>query len=458
MEVDERMLKAFTVALGEYDVKEWSGSKHNPEVMKYFIECGFDNIKDDETSWCLKGETELLTNKGFVKFEDAILQSEIKVAQLNTDDNSVEFTDNFGWVVKSYNGEIYNINKKSINISCDPNHEFYGKWSSSGGYKKRKISSITSYGVAIPPICSSSSDYSISDRDLMLMAAFLSDGHISFNRLNFGVSKSRKIKILSSLNPIWEKDRSKAYSNRKLIRNFSFAYPEVFKKCFSEYKVLTWEFISSLSQRQCKLFIDTYSNFDGHPQPNMFSIFTACDKLAENLIYIASMAGYKATLSKVKQVSRNTTIEYLNTIYVSIKNRHKYIMKNHIEKEQFKGHLYCVQVPSGVFVIRDKNKNIIPIGNCAAAMCWDMMKVGLPHTKSLVARDWLAWGDVIYEPIFPCVVCLSREGSSWMGHVGWWIKTKASNVWVYGGNQSNTYCVSKYNSSNILGYRTWLKK
>ena len=70
MEVDERMLKAFTVALGEYDVKEWSGSKHNPEVMKYFIECGFDNIKDDETSWCLKGETELLTNRGFVKFED----------------------------------------------------------------------------------------------------------------------------------------------------------------------------------------------------------------------------------------------------------------------------------------------------------------------------------------------------------------------------------------------------
>lgn len=452
--MDDRMVNAFHIALGEYGVQEWTKG-HNPEVLKYFHDIGFTNINDDETSWCLKGDTELLTDKGFIKFNDAILQTEINVAQLNTNNNSVEFTDMFEWIIKSYSGEIYNINKKSINISCDPNHEFYGKWSSSGTYKKRKISSITSYGIAIPPICSSSPDYPISDRDLMLMAAFLSDGHARFNRINFGVSKSRKIKALSLLNPIWEKDRGKAYVNRKLIRNFSFVYPEIFKECFSEYKVLKWEFINSLSKRQCKLFVDTYSIFDGHQQPNLFSIFTACDKLAENLIYIACMAGYKATLSKIKQVSKNASIEYLNTIYVSTKNRHKYIMKSHIEKEQFNGLLYCVQVPSGVFIIRDKNKNIIPIGNCAALMNWSLWKAGLPHTNSLTARSFLDWGKAIYEPKIPCIAVMSRKGESWMGHVGWWIKNSGSDIWLYSGNQSNKACVSAYPGYELLGYRVW---
>lgn len=39
-------------ALREYGTKELTGPEHNPEVLKYFAECGFDTVKDDETSWC----------------------------------------------------------------------------------------------------------------------------------------------------------------------------------------------------------------------------------------------------------------------------------------------------------------------------------------------------------------------------------------------------------------------
>jgi len=47
-----QMDEAFKIALSQYDVTEWAGDKHNPDVMKYFTECGFPTIKDDETSWC----------------------------------------------------------------------------------------------------------------------------------------------------------------------------------------------------------------------------------------------------------------------------------------------------------------------------------------------------------------------------------------------------------------------
>lgn len=40
------------IALGQYGIREIVGREHNPEVVKYFNEIGFTNIKDDETSWC----------------------------------------------------------------------------------------------------------------------------------------------------------------------------------------------------------------------------------------------------------------------------------------------------------------------------------------------------------------------------------------------------------------------
>jgi uncharacterized protein (TIGR02594 family) len=46
------MVDILKVALQEYDVHEFSGTTHNPDVLKYFAECGFETVKDDETSWC----------------------------------------------------------------------------------------------------------------------------------------------------------------------------------------------------------------------------------------------------------------------------------------------------------------------------------------------------------------------------------------------------------------------
>ena len=44
--------KLIDIALDEYGITELPGSKHNPEVLKYFHETGREWVKDDETSWC----------------------------------------------------------------------------------------------------------------------------------------------------------------------------------------------------------------------------------------------------------------------------------------------------------------------------------------------------------------------------------------------------------------------
>lgn len=40
------------IAMSQYLVKEFTGSKHNPEVLKYFDEIGHAWVDDDETPWC----------------------------------------------------------------------------------------------------------------------------------------------------------------------------------------------------------------------------------------------------------------------------------------------------------------------------------------------------------------------------------------------------------------------
>jgi len=44
-------LDIINIALREYGHREIPGSKHNPEILKYFKDCGF-NVNDDETAGC----------------------------------------------------------------------------------------------------------------------------------------------------------------------------------------------------------------------------------------------------------------------------------------------------------------------------------------------------------------------------------------------------------------------
>lgn len=40
------------VAISQYLVKEFAGSRHNPDVLKYFDDIGHQYVDDDETPWC----------------------------------------------------------------------------------------------------------------------------------------------------------------------------------------------------------------------------------------------------------------------------------------------------------------------------------------------------------------------------------------------------------------------
>lgn len=433
-------------------VKEVPGKDNNPTIIGW-LKILKASWSDDSTPWCLEGDIEVLTNVGFVRLDEIALIKPKEVAQLNPKTLEVEFTSNFGYIEKEYEGVLYDVKAGRLNFSCDPNHKMFGAFSSSNQYKLREISSLTKYGVKIPCISSSSSGIDCSDDELVFLAAYLSDGTRKHNVVRFKFSKQRKMDIMDKYPYLSKKTDSKLYGvSTKVYTNYAFSIALLRMDYLSKYKLLSWEFVKGLSKRQAKVFIDAYKDFDGTASKDEpgYEVFTADKQLQQQLNYIATMAGYKSTPFSVRQTSPNSKIEYLHHVYVSPK-KHRHISKNSITERQFNGKLYCLSVPSSIMIIRCRNGVVIPIGNCGTFAAISLLRANrfVPKEK-FRALAYLDAGLRLSKPAYGCIVVFKRDGG---GHVGFVVgKDKNGNLMVLGGNQNDMVCISPFKFDRVVGY------
>jgi len=87
---------------------------------------------------------------------------------------------------------------------------------------------------------------------------------------------------------------------------------------------------------------------------------------------------------------------------------------------------------------------------CASFVNWVVIECNLKGTNSASARSWIKWGVELKKPIRGCVVVFTRTGG---GHVGFYHSEDANNIYVLGGNQSNSTNISAYPRTRLLGYR-----
>jgi len=91
---------------------------------------------------------------------------------------------------------------------------------------------------------------------------------------------------------------------------------------------------------------------------------------------------------------------------------------------------------------------------CSCFINWLAMDLGLERSGKLDARSWMRAGSQVDHPEKGHVVVLWREDiDSWKGHVGLFIRKDANNIWVLGGNQSNSVNISPYPKDRLLDYR-----
>lgn len=209
-------------------------------------------------------------------------------------------------------------------------------------------------------------------------------------------------------------------------------------------ELMDWTFVLSLSARQCRLFIDTYKHEE-------CEAFTVLPEAVEVFTYITTMAGYKATPFDTEQLTANGDVIKTSHVHIS-PNIDRRITTNHLVKEPYKGRLYCLQVPSQVFIIRTEVGVIMPIGNCGVFTAHCLSHAGRPIPKYWMrAKDYLNWGSKLTRPAYGCIAVTGRQGG---GHVFFVVgKTRDGRIVGLGGNQSNAVNLRAFPASSILGYR-----
>lgn len=89
---------------------------------------------------------------------------------------------------------------------------------------------------------------------------------------------------------------------------------------------------------------------------------------------------------------------------------------------------------------------------CAAGVGWSLLQVGYESTRSAAARSYSDYG-VECEFKLGAIVVLSRGPNPAKGHVAFGVSKQGSQLYLYGGNQRDQWCVRPYPESRLLTCR-----
>lgn len=316
--------------------------------------------------WCVEGETEILTENGWIRFDKLNVQHG-KVAQVIPETLEIQFVTPIEYIKKNYSGELYTLKNRCINITTDKDHRFFGKWNK-GNNKFKSIKEINASGLSIPVCKTSANGVNLTNDELDLIAAFVADGFMHRGDVEFQVSKERKIKRLKELNPSHNYKAPKPYGNEKVPRTtLNFKEPKYFNSVFNSYKFFKWSWVLSLSHKQALHFLLCYNFWDGqgHGKKDSHTITTTNSHINEVLTALAVLGGVMPSCKLIPSRSGFNGKEEIYRISFCKNKKSKTIRQKDITRYKDKKILYCVAVPSGAILIRDKQGNPFITGNCA---------------------------------------------------------------------------------------------
>jgi len=109
------------------------------------------------------------------------------------------------------------------------------------------------------------------------------------------------------------------------------------------------------------------------------------------------------------------------------------------------------QIDEYLKTVGQKSDDSIPW--CSAFVNWCLEQAGIEGTGNAMARSFLNWSTSLHIPKVGCIVVLKRGTQPWQGHVGFYIDTAYTWVYILGGNQSNQVCIRTYPLEDVLSYR-----
>lgn len=344
-----------------------------------------DRVEGNELLIVVEGEclckgTEILTPSGWLKLDN---YSGEDVLQYNKD-GSGNFVKPLAYIKKKYKGKLIKHEVKGYISITTPKHNLVSidikgkirKHSADNRYSRTDIIPRTlkldNFGI------------NLTNNQIALCLAVSADFSIDY-RENGGryaratFFKQRKInrirKILNNVN-------IKASDN--IIKNNSTSICFSMPKWITE-RILPIEWIEKATLKQRRFIIEELINWDGNKVKNR-NQYEYSSKYYKNALWVQTMAhtcGYSSTIIKRK----NKYGEWYKVSILLNKN-HSSWQCMHTSKIDYNDYVYCVQVPSGMIMVRQENKITIT-GNCD---CIALTQYGIKNVVSVPnGVDDLRW-------------------------------------------------------------------
>ena len=322
---------------------------------------------------CFTGETEILTEKGFVPFRN--LGKGYRIAQF--DNGNISFDYPIRYVKREHHAEITIFHaKKDIDIPMTNGHQqlFY---SPKRGYYKQPISEVKFNYTKRLPLCGKSieksDNLSILER---LYIATQADGSIhrktSKNTIiSFSFHKQRKIDRLLELCKNGDIRIHEVKCNKNK-RRFLVWMPLGTTKDISNHI----EYPMSCSKAQ--EVIDECVKWDGSVINNTMDYYSSVIKSQVDFYNsVACIAGYSCNVV-IEKDNRKETFRNVYRLFINKSLVTKDTGLMYTKKEDYNGFVYCVEMPKGTIVVRHHGFTFIS-GNCHQQdFNWIF---GLPETK-----------------------------------------------------------------------------
>jgi DNA polymerase-3 subunit gamma/tau len=331
---------------------------------------------------CMTGDTELLTDKGFVRF-DALKGDEL-VAQYNKGD--IEFVKPIRFIKQHYNDELVKWSPRNwCNVRMTKHHVQPLHYSKSGDIKEKYIQDVkfnqhnnlivSGRGIGI--------DNTFSPIDRLAIACqadcVFQNNNSTGTRWTIQVKKQRKIDRLLKLFEEGNVNFSEIKSTRPddaEVRRFGFDMPENVSKRFSTYFSL-----KDMGAFRAKSFIEELQYWDGSNGGNYIYYGSMVKENTDFVSAVAPLAGYSARQTvKPDNRSENYSDIHAVRLYETPYSNCQHIGKT-VEYESYDGEVYCVEVPSHQIIIRAEGF-VFMTGNC----------------HSLSNTGWQAFLKCIEEP------------------------------------------------------------
>lgn len=354
-----------------------------------------ERIPELGDKFCLTPDHDVLTKDGWIAINK--VTPAMRVAQLNKDTERLEYVNPIETFEFEHTGDMYEVKTQGVNLCTTLNHRMWVQGRNSSSFecveaekmmgKRVRFSSYSP--TSAPEYVFNEAGISLSGEAfnafLQLFGIWMAEGWVYTNesqyihRLELSANKERVQKILTVACKILQLNTSFNTGTKKFYIN-SKEYVNIFKPlsvgAINKY-LPAWCF--ELSSEQSCILLEAMCLGDGHETETSLSYSTSSKQLRDDIQILVQHAGY--TSGFFKHVEEGSTrVDSSGRVYkanadnwhIQIRRKRVYPTLNHGHAKtqggqseeiiQYSGKVFCLSVPSQVFLVR-RNGTIVWTGN-----------------------------------------------------------------------------------------------